>query len=262
MFHYFKCESCLPFFVSLLFLFSYGASMVVSIISITSIPLAVFAGIESTVVTVLFIWTFMTASCADPGYLPFDWARTRRTKYAWDELMGGSAINTEQFDYVKAVDRPPSCSFSHYVGRYVIRGDHICGWIGNWVAKRNHKHFILSLFWGGIASGSFIIWKFVPRTPLFEGTAIKTFELATLVINIAVGSVMLLSGLSFLMEACSSQTRIQKFKNAEIAEVSRMEAMKQICGNHHVCCWICPIDAFGDEIILEEFSGERFATLH
>jgi hypothetical protein len=41
-------------------------------------------------------------------------------------------------------------------------------------------------------------------------------------------------------------------KGEGAAAESKMDAMRQICGDGNVCGWLCPTDAFGDTILLED----------
>ena len=80
----------MPAFVVSLYVFCYFAYLSTTLTRLhPAIGAATF--LESTAAGVLFLWSYLGAVCRDPGYLPFDWAHTKRTKYAWHELMAGTA---------------------------------------------------------------------------------------------------------------------------------------------------------------------------
>lgn len=104
----------------------------------------------------------------DPGYLPFyfpaiyynqdsplndnkdtnknsDTTTYGRKKFTLNELRSGTAIYAEQIDWAREQRRPERVRFSAATGYYVIRGDHICQYINNWVGLYNHRWFIIAI---------------------------------------------------------------------------------------------------------------------
>jgi hypothetical protein len=254
---YWRGCSSMPFGVTFVVLFCYAVFVVASFLRYTILAVQIVAGIETTVATLLFYVTYIHAVCRDPGYLPFNWAADGPTKYGWRELMSGTAVSDAQILFAVSTTRPPGTSFSKSYGRYVIRADHICGWISNWVGKRNHKHFLLMMAWGTIAAASLFGWRFAPREPIGGlDTVLGCLDIAAAVIEALFGLLLGISLSSFLPEAVAGQTRIQQFKGAERGEVSKRQALEEICGIWSMCCWICPTDAFPDEIELVDV-GDR-----
>ncbi|OHT08474.1 hypothetical protein TRFO_22983 [Tritrichomonas foetus] len=123
-----------------------------------------FCIVELFITLIFFFWSYFSSVLMDPGFLPYDWSSTRRTKYSWIEQLEGLAINSQQIEYVETHPRPVNSCFSHSSGRLVLRPDHICGWIANWVGKRNHKNFILMMFWGSLFTLSLFWPRFLPST--------------------------------------------------------------------------------------------------
>jgi hypothetical protein len=72
--------------------YCYSFFIASSVIHFTSVAIQVISVAETTLTMGLFAWSYYGAVCRDPGYLPYDWERTRRTKYTWQELMTGTAV--------------------------------------------------------------------------------------------------------------------------------------------------------------------------
>lgn len=159
---YWEIDCLMPPFVTLIILFN------VLVYSLIVLPKLSLTGLISSCVFVyiffiLFMISYFMAMCMDPGYLPYDWIVRQKTKYTPDELYPGIALRKEQFNFAEN-NRCPYASFSKSSGLFVVRGDHICGWVTNWIGKRNHKQFILMLLYGSLyCLSSFITMFFVPN---------------------------------------------------------------------------------------------------
>lgn len=242
--HYWKLEPLMPIFVCCMMMFSYLVYLICALPRYKTLLLKLISFFHVTIVVAMFFWSYLSASLSDPGYLPFNWVNTKKTKYTWEELMDGTVTTPEQLDYVKSVKKPFDSSFSTSYGRYVLRADHICGWIANWVGKRNHKQFILLSVWGFISTLSLMIWEFVAGD-------LKSIEYASVILEGVFCISLLCSSCSFIYEITFAQTRVQKFKGDEVKEKSRIEAMREVCGSAPMICWIIPFHAFPDEIEYE-----------
>jgi hypothetical protein len=244
----------MPIFIFTCFCFAIFAYFVTTFPEIESPALQAISLIEILGAATLFLWSYVGTVFRDPGFLPFSWAASRRSKYSWEEMMSGTVTSAEQLSYIHAVPRPPGCSFSRSSGRYVIRADHICVWVSTWVAKRNHKQFILFLAWGSVLGASLFGWRFATLRPFMEVHPdwIGTVSLVAIVIDAASAITLGGSAVSFFVEALSNRTKIQRMKGEGAPPVSRMEALRQICGNGTICAWPWPTAAFGDDIELEE----------
>jgi hypothetical protein len=249
---YWKCEPCMPVFTGFFICYCYSFFIASSVVHFTSVTIQIISVVETTLTLGLFAWAYYGTVCRDPGYLPYDWERTRRTKYSWRELMTGTAVAAAHFSYVDSVPRPPGCSFSKSYGRYVIRADHICGIVGNWIAKRNHKQFLLMLLWGTVACASLFVWRFCPTEAISWKSPVRICDLFAAVIEGVFLLILAFSGISFFHSAASSQTRVQQHKGEKPAERTMRESLSLICGNGPICCWFCPTSAFQDDIILDD----------
>jgi hypothetical protein len=253
---YWQPSPGMPIFVVSTFVFCYFAFLSATLPRLAP-AVAVVSFLESTVAGTMFLWSYLGAVCRDPGYLPFDWAQTQRTKYGWDELMAGTTTTQAQREYVAAVPRPPGCSFSRSSGRYVIRADHICGWIANWVAKRNHKHFILFMWWGALTALSLFGWRWIPQSDLKSESYWRwAVDITATIIEGLFGVVMLLAAPSFCVGVLSATTKLQRMKGEGAVEIGKMDALRQVFGDGSVVAWAWPTDAFGDEIQLDDAPGQ------
>jgi hypothetical protein len=241
----------MPFAITIILAFCYSLFVIASFLRYTFLSVQVIAGIETTLVTFLFYISYLHAVCRDPGYLPFNWTAPDPTKYSWRDLMPGTAVSQAQIEYAVSRARPPGTSFSKSYGRYIIRADHICGWVSNWVGKRNHKQFLLMIIWGIITAVSLFLWRFAPREPVGGiNTLLGGLDIVAAVLEALFGLLLIASLSGFLSEAMSGKTRVQQHKGGQFRRISKTEALEEICGTGSICCWICPTDAFPDEIEL------------
>lgn len=211
---------------------------------------------------IMFLWSYLAAVLMDPGFLPFNWFETQKSWYCWEEQLSGIAINDEQLEYVNNHPRPVDASFSTKFGRFILRGDHICGWIANWVGKRNHKQFILLMFWGSI----FTLSLGLPR--IFDGPSLHDFsEFLESLENIVFGieifvSVFLFSmGVSQIIEASYNRTKIRMYKGMETENTKKMDGLKEIFGYGNILLWVIPTPAFEKGIPLKIQQMQQIYTV-
>jgi hypothetical protein len=101
-----------------------------------------------------FLMTFVGASTlllvtlswlVDPGYLPYFYPLTGRTTFTPAEMRSGTASNSSQRAWARRQRRPARIVFAETTGRYVIRGDHYCVFVDNWIGLYNHRYFLLAV---------------------------------------------------------------------------------------------------------------------
>lgn len=206
---------------------------------------------------IFFLWSYFSAACMDPGFLPYNWNETRKTKYKWDEQLSGLAIRQDQVEYA-TIHRPFMASFSKSAGRFVIRADHICGWIGNWVGKRNHKQFILMNIWGSLYSLNLFLWHVPILRQIIPNDGRSLFFVYILLIFFEgclelVFAILLFYVFVMLLDDLRKDlTKIKKWKNERGQDYSCMKATREVFGPGNVCCFVIPTPAFGDVIIFDE----------
>lgn len=156
-------------------------------------------------------------------------------------------------------------SFSRSAGRFVIRADHICGWIANWVGKRNHKHFILFTLYAGIFYISLLLWRIAPKQknsiPLKNRSyTLYILDIVSVVLEVLLTVILFPFFINQIIQLSKGKTQLQlmkenrNYKNADNNKKSScMHEMRQVCGDGNVFCWICPIPAFGKDLNIEDY---------
>lgn len=205
--------------------------------------------IEALTVTILFLWSYFAAACMDPGFLPYDWYRTQNNWYSWEDQLSGLAITETQFVFVDMYERPNNASFSRSAGRFVIRADHICDWICNWVGKRNHKQFLLLMIWGILYCISMAFWSFFAnwkKLPFLQYSMV----LISLILEMVFATSMTIFFVASFYLVLSNRTKIQVMKNQDIniEKKSYNVALSEICGEGTKLLWCLPLPAFGKEL--------------
>ena len=86
---------------------------------------------------------YFIARVKNPGFLPFNWAATKKKKFTTDEMHSGIAATEEQYNWAKSHEFPPRAWLSSSKGYFILRGDHYCNWVGNFIGLKNHRYFIM-----------------------------------------------------------------------------------------------------------------------
>ena len=241
---YWEATFCMPISVILLILGPFIVFLCVSFVNMTAL-IKVISLIEILLFMTLFFVSYFAALAMDPGYLPYDWIKTKKTKYGAIELISGTAIRKDQCEFAEKY-RCPFASFSRSSGRFVIRSDHICGWVTNWIAKRNHKQFMLMLLYGGIYAASLFIWQFFGKPGQNRSSLVTILMLITDSIEFIFGVMLIWTFFANIYDLVSNETQISKYKGVETEKLGCIDSMRQVCGNGNICCWLCPQPAFGD----------------
>jgi hypothetical protein len=243
----------MPIAVSILTLFPVSAF---AICGIRHFPLLVLLPCLPivTIFLFLFLYSYFSAVCLDPGLLPYNWIETRRFWYSWQDQLTGLATTPEQVAFAKIPEnRPPGCSFSQAFGRFVIRGDHICGWVANWVGKRNHKQFMLLNLYGCLLAAtlfgfSFAHEPYLNKLPAWEVTLILVSGLFEAIFGLMMGSMFI----STLVDLSLNTTKIQRMRQLSGRSYGCMESMREVCGTGSIAGWFWPSPAFDETLVLGE----------
>jgi hypothetical protein len=240
----------MPVVVTLLGILCY-ATHVGGCVPRLSLGLRIVSLFQITLAYVMFTVSYFNAVCRDPGYLPFNWSLTCRTKYSWHELLDGTATEEDQFAFVRVARRPRGCSFSSSAGRFVIRADHVCGWIANWVGKRNHKFFLLFQCWTIVFLASLLAWKWVPRSSA-SGVWPALIVITALVEAAALLYLLVTTGTA-VKDLLRGRTYLQQLKGMEGHQIRTVDACRQICGDTPIACWpFSMAPPFPDDIELKD----------
>ena len=202
----------------------------------------------------MFMWSYFGAVCMDPGFLPFNWIETRRFWYSWEEQLSGLAATEEQVLWARQPEhRPPGCSFSATSGRYVMRADHICGWIANWVGKRNHKQFMLMNFWGALYAFALFGFMFGQNIEFWDiPLPGLVLELLAGIIELTFGFVMAGMGIGALVDIAKRRTKLQRMRHekGDSKKVTCEQSMREVCGDGSKCGWFWPTPAFDKSFVM------------
>lgn len=105
---------------------------------------------------VLTIICFIKVHFTSPGILPWNWESTKQCIYSKEELRSGIAINHDQKKWGKEHDWPARSFFSGDFGAIILRADHYCSWVCQWIGLRNLKFFIQFLLYSIILASEFL----------------------------------------------------------------------------------------------------------
>jgi hypothetical protein len=238
-----EIDLCTPIFVTSLAIYCYVCFLTQTFACLPSATLKAIAFLQVTLCIAFFSWSYFAAMCMDPGFLPYDWVNTQRLLYSWEEQLDGLAIRPDQIDFAQG-HKPPFASFSKQAGRYVIRADHVCGWVANWIGKRNYKQFALLLFWGMMSVISIAIWSLVKsRTE----PGLKSFEIVAYAIEAVFAIFFAVMGFEVVSDLCHDQTKIQRWEAPGRAQLACRQGCKEAFGRGTAWLWCVPTPAFGED---------------
>lgn len=249
-----ECQPAMPIIVSILTLFCL-VDYFVCAYPYSYKVIQIIAPFPIIITCVLFLWSYFNAVCMDPGFLPFDWVKTKKFYYTWQEQLSGLAIVPTQINFARQpANRPPHCSFSSSAGRYVVRADHICGWIANWVGKRNHKQFMLLNLYGGLYTGCLLGFNFGTKESLFS----RDFDylmpqLIGMALEVSFCVVLIGFFITTLIDLAHNRTKIQKMRGDQgDNRYTFTESLEEVCGTGSKCLWCCPTPAFDENMVITE----------
>lgn len=253
---------CIPILIALVLIYSASIYSILILRYLANSSLKIISLFEVFFFLVLFIWSYCESAFSDPGFLPFDWIRTKKTLYSWEEQLTGLAIRPDQIEFAQA-HHPPFASFSEMSGRFIIRADHFCGWITNWVGKRNHKVFILMNLYGSILCLSMCFWTvYMMLLDIKDIQSMFVHFTISMIFELFFGIYQFIFFCINISNAISNQTQIQQWKQLQPARKNWCTGIREVFGNGNVCCYLCPTKAFHGEILMEELVSQSSQTYH
>lgn len=216
---------------------------------------------------IFFIWivSYFCACCRSPGYLPFYWSVEKKEVFTYEQQMDGVCTNDEQKQFATYNYRPERGSFSQQARRLVLKADHICKWIANWVGLKNYRYFYQTVLWFLIY---FIDW-FVVFILVFvrigqDGWKTRVGNIGILVCVIPIGGFLIFVIIIFRRHTrytVHNTTTLQQFrlkKNADkhnYYDLGCWNNCVQVFGPAKCCiCWFFPVP------IKREWGGFHWKT--
>lgn len=206
--------------------------------------------------SLFFIFWFLSyiqCMCRSPGYLPFYWAVERREEYTYEEQMDGIITNDDQFGFAKCNDRPERGALSIQARRHVLRADHVCKWVSNWIGLKNYRFFYLQLFW---TFWTFICFFLIVGLEIWR--MVEHFKISVPRIMIFVLILPDFGFFVFFIRVFFRHTRYVFHNDTQLAEFKRRgaavedkhnyydlnccENIQEVCGSCAYCpLYLCPI---------------------
>ena len=165
---------------------------------------------------IFWIISFFCAMCRSPGYLPWYWAVQKGTQYTYEEQMDGVITTDAQYNFAYNFSKPERGTLTRKGRRIILRADHICPWISNWVGLKNYRYFFTKLMWTVVM---FIIWfvllGFVIANIVKEGWKTNVTNIAMLICAVPVILFFIFFMIVFIRHIrylCTNMTTLQELK--------------------------------------------------
>ena len=189
---------------------------------------------------------------SNPGYLPFYYPATDRKTFTDEEYQYGKALFAPQIKWARKQKRPNRSIFSAKVGYFVLRADHYCAWMTNWIGLKNQRYFIIFLFYGSIVLISIFLntLSFMHYHYSLHSTAFYIFALS------ASGFFSIFIGLQLLQQVYNAT-----FNTLTMELIKQMEPFysrgtlnnwEEVCGSSkYICLW--PFPCYNHKPIIDGF---------
>ncbi|EAY16434.1 DHHC zinc finger domain containing protein [Trichomonas vaginalis G3] len=252
--NHWECHFGYPMIVILLVI----ASFIFGIWSIVDLfedkNLIIFVTIFS-VFFLLWLISFLLAMCKSPGYLPWYWAVEKGTEYTFQEQMDGIITNENQYNFALQNARPERATLTKKGRRFVLRADHICPWIANWLGLKNYRHFIQFLFWNfSLFVCFFVLFVYQIYDAAKNGWKTRASTIGTFICalpDIPFFIFFLIILFRHLYYLCTNTTTLQELKAHNGDDESEeyynpynngcRNNCAEVMGPHYCCClWCCP----------------------
>lgn len=246
-----ECNPLYPILVTTLLTASYAFAMwgIYDFMRYSETVMAVMMTVTS-VVYVFWLVAYYEAVCSSPGYLPFYWAVDKRHEYTLEQQLDGVVTTKEQHNFAAYNERPERGSFSVQARRLVLKADHICKWISNWVGLKNYRFFFNKLIWITLY---FVVWY---ADFIVVMVKMRHWQTRASVIGLIVCAVPLFcfSGFTFIIfkrhirYLCQNTTTLQQFKLKKKTDKHNYYDLGcrrnciEVMGPIEYCpIWFCPI---------------------
>ena len=233
-----------PIFVILAFLISHGMFVFDTYNLYKNLVWQIVGLTVPSVILFCCAFAYIAALCKGPGYVPYNWHITKKEKYTWKEMMDNMVIYTQQAEYARQAPRPPRSSFSIDARRFVLRADHYCDWIQSWVGVKNHRQFLLMLwytFMYMLANLGFRYWWYLDVINNFKWW--KVFGWLTVVFVLYAGFYSLYHFSIAVHHVIKNVTAVEMYNKRYHSSMNKgcLNNCAEICGTKKcLLCWPIP----------------------
>lgn len=249
-----------PILITIFFLLIYALIAYQIIVYSANSPNRKFAWIALGVISTVFLFliiSYFTVIIRGPGYLPYNYAYTRKKDLNWKETIDTFAVYQEQVEFARKNPRPPRSAFSVTARRFVLRADHFCLWTESWIGHYNYRYFLLMTFYAFLFSLLSIlsyhwwaVYFFVDhKDELKSAKSILSIIIPILtgiflLIIVVMGAFYFIRGFKNLYK---NITGIEHYKGVNISIYNKgcLENFSEVCGKKYCCLfWWIPIFFF------------------
>ena len=220
-------------------------------------------GIVLSILCFLFTYSYVRTIIDGPGYFPFYYPMRHDNDelnvgdsdsllHSDDFSPSGIATTEDQLAWIANRPKPNRCIFSRSARRFVVRPDHLCGWVSSWIGKRNHKFFWLFNFWGSLYITLFtggdllmIVAELIDDNPSAWLTLYLTYAFFGLVFGIMTWSF----SISHLVGICTNVTSWESWNGikANRYDVGCKQNIEDVCGPcDKWYLFLCPVSPWTD----------------
>jgi hypothetical protein len=199
------------------------------------------------------IWliSYLCAVFSSPGYVPFYWAVERGERFTYAQQMSGVITSAEQYNFASYNGRPERASLSRQARRIVLRADHICPWIANWVGLKNYRWFFLKLVWAFLYFVDWFVVFSLDSVEMAREWSVSPSYIAMLVCALPVfgfsGFIVVMLR-RHLLYSTTNTTTLQEFKKKKLKDKHNYYNLGcwrnyvAIMGPAKCCiCWFFPV---------------------
>jgi len=189
--------------------------------------------------SILFL---LICQLSDPGYLPFNWAQEKKRVFSIEELRNGAAVNDDQFVFAKKSERPPRSCFSVNAGYFILRADHYCGWVNNWIGLKNHRYFMISIISTCIYLSMFVF--FVLYTTFKKTNTMTRPKFVFVMMTSVFFLYVIMAQVIFqTFQLSHNYTTLERMKGLpKHYDNGCLESWEEVCGpRKYLPFWCCPI---------------------
>jgi len=211
----------------------------------------------------LMVTSYLRLINEGPGYLPFYWEFRDTIDMPFSPRIlensklsppNGILTTPNQYEWAHNGKKPRRCVLARSAKRYVVRPDHLCGWTGVWIGKKNYKLFILFNLYGFLYTLSFVLsaahYALVVSPQLVTKFMIVYIGIAFLTVSFCLLTLTFFTSSS--INACRGSTSWEQWNNYPNKYDKGCENnCIDVCGVNESCSWLVPKSPFSNLSLLD-----------